>query len=199
MTLSTIDVVVLCGARTRGDTPRVLTMINDRPYIEWLIARLKIYNVRRIVMCAGYLSEKIIAWQMERPADEIEIVVSVEPKQDGALGALFHARDKLKSDRILIVNDDTLCNADLRSFVTFHGERTGVTVLYARKLGNPKYQNACHYLMSTGHLDSLLKRRRRGSLAEVTSERLVLNSGVFYDVESDDDAGDFLASMVEAA
>jgi NDP-sugar pyrophosphorylase family protein len=199
MTLSTIDVAVLCGARTRNETPRVLTLINGRPYIEWLISRLKIYGVRRIVMCAGYLSEKILAWQMDRPADGIEIVVSVEPKQDGALGALFHARDKLKSDNVLIVNDDTLCNADLREFVKFHGERMGVSVLYARKLGNPKYQNACHYLMSFAYLDSLLKRNRRGSLAEATRERMVLNCGVFYDIESDDDAEAFLESMLEAA
>ena len=50
------------GTRLRDvvkDIPKVMVNIKGKPFLEYLILQLKKYDLTDIILCAGFLSEKI--------------------------------------------------------------------------------------------------------------------------------------------
>ncbi len=211
MSLAGIDVAVLCGGKgTRvanllGDIPKVLAKIEGRPYLDWLIDKMKNHGVKRIVLCAGHLSHKLIEWRNARVGADVEIVLSVELRQEGTGGALRFARMALTTNPVMVINGDTIVNADLGEFVKYHGEALGVTVLQARRFGAASdYRSAGHYLMSQAVLDDIVSKKIR-SLEDYVhdrNDRRLWRSGVYYDIGSPGTlrrAGLFFESILDVA
>ncbi len=126
MSLEGIDVAVLAGGlgtRIRsvlGDTPKVLAPVDRRPYLAWLLDWLAAFGVRRVVLCLGHLSDRVIDWAKEHTPAGLEIAVSVETEPMGTAGALRLARSLFHSDPIVVMNGDTFVAADLGRFVRVH-------------------------------------------------------------------------------
>lgn len=211
MSLLNIDIAVLCGgkgsrvANVLGDIPKVLAPIEGRPYLDWLIDKLKNHGVKRMVLCAGHLSHKIIEWRETRSERDVEIVMSLEPRQEGTGGALRFARMALNTNPVMVINGDTIVNADLSEMVKYHGEAMGVTVLQARRFGAASdYRSAGHYLMSQAVLDDIVSKQIR-SLEEYVHDhrnKRYWRSGVYYDIGSPGTlrrAGHFFESVLDVA
>lgn len=126
--LNQIDVAVLAGglgSRMRnvlGDTPKILAPIDDRPFLDHLLAWLVRYGARRVVLCLGHLADKVIEYREAAPEDLVPVHLLVEPEPLGTGGALRFARNALNSDPVLVMNGDTWIDADLCDFVRSHRE-----------------------------------------------------------------------------
>lgn len=84
-----------------------------RPILEWQIHWLKHYGFTDIVLCVGYLWEKIREALGNGERLGVRISYSVEPEPLGTGGALMNARDQLEhSERFVVVNGDVLTNLD---------------------------------------------------------------------------------------
>ena len=160
MCLENIDVCILCGglgtrlSATLGDTPKVLAPIGDTTFIDILITRLKTFGARRFVLAAGHLSQKVVSWAWERelnsplPDDE-EINVSIESESKGTTHALLTAKPLLQSDPVLVINGDTLTNANMCRFLEIY-RRYGLETaqLWSKRYGRRDFGNAGYYLLS---------------------------------------------------
>jgi NDP-sugar pyrophosphorylase family protein len=141
-TLAGIDVAVLAGGlgtRLRGvldDTPKVLAPVgaDGRPFLAHLLDRLTAAGVTRVVLCLGHLADRITGWLAgDRPAAWPEVVCVVEPRPLGTAGALRFARGALGSDPVLVLNGDTILDADLVAFAAAHAQAgTDASVLCVR-------------------------------------------------------------------
>lgn len=124
--LAGLDVAVLAGGlgtRIRpvlGTVPKVLAPIGDRPFLDILLDWLENAGARRIVLCLGHLADKVESWLDTCPPRIAQVVVAVEPIPLGTAGALARHRPLLTSDPVLVINGDTLVDADLEQFVTLH-------------------------------------------------------------------------------
>ena len=100
------------GKRLRPLTetlPKPLLPVGDKGIIEWQIAWLRRYGVDEIIVCAGYLKEKIIERLGNGSRYGVKIGYAVEEDPLGTGGALKNAEPFLKrEDRFLMLNGDVL-------------------------------------------------------------------------------------------
>ncbi len=122
---SGITAVVLAGglgSRLRpavSDRPKVLAVINDRPFLLYLLDCLAAAGVQKVVICAGYLAGQVSETIGSRYRD-MELHYSVEITQLGTGGALRLALPLLDSERLLVSNGDSFFDADLEAFLNLH-------------------------------------------------------------------------------
>lgn len=124
--LDGVDVAILAGGlatRVRavlGDVPKVLAPVGDRPFLDVLLAWLRGFGARRVVLCLGHLADRVIAHVDSHPSEGMEVLFEVEPRPLGTAGALRRARTRLVSPDVLVINGDTFVDADLSAFVAGH-------------------------------------------------------------------------------
>lgn len=124
--LEALDIFVLAGGlgtRIRpalGDLPKLLAPISGRPYLAYLLDWLERFGARRVVLGLGHRAGAVIAHLNAQPPGRIDVATVVEPSPLGTAGAIRFARSALKSDPVLIMNGDSLTDADLCAFVERH-------------------------------------------------------------------------------
>ena len=107
--------------------PKPLIPLNGVPVLERQIACLRDQGIADIILTVGYRGEEIVRYFGNgsgiSPATGmpfgVQIHYFVEEQPLGSGGALFHLRDMLKDD-FLLLNGDLVFDVDLRRFVEFH-------------------------------------------------------------------------------
>lgn len=113
-------VVLVGGKGTRlgnlsRDVPKPLVTIgDDRPFLDHLVELLRRHGYTDIVLLAGYLGHLVEYAYHGRTVGEGTIRVVKEPEPLGTAGALMAARDVL-AGRFLMLNGDALFDINLRA------------------------------------------------------------------------------------
>jgi MurNAc alpha-1-phosphate uridylyltransferase len=99
---------------TVRDTPKPLLEVAGRPFLDWQLELLARYDVRRAVLCVGYLGEQIEdALGQERHG--IELIYRYDPPQlAGTAGAIRGALDAL-GEAFMVLYGDTYLRVDYRA------------------------------------------------------------------------------------
>jgi len=123
-------VILVGGLGTRlrsvvSDRPKVLAEVGGRPFLAYLLDRLANSNIRRVVLCTGYLGEQVRAVFGETYGG-MDLVYSVEKEPRGTGGALRLALPLLQSDLVLVMNGDSYCEIDLTSHLEWHKKKEAV-------------------------------------------------------------------------
>jgi NDP-sugar pyrophosphorylase family protein len=137
--LASIDVLVLAGGlgtRIRavlGEVPKLLAPIDGRPYLAYLLDWLARFGARRVVLGLGHQAAPVLEYLKRTPSRSMAIVPVVEPKPLGTAGALRFARRELATDPVMVMNGDSLADADLCMLVSQHSRaRARGTMLCAQ-------------------------------------------------------------------
>ena len=161
MCLAEIDIAILCGgkgsrlASVLGDTPKVLAPIGDSTYLDILIARLKTFGAKRFILSCGHLSDKVKDWQKTH-GDDISTVIYTETEQQGSSQAVRNVTFWLKSDPVMVINGDTLTNANLCRFLEIYRRYSlEAAQLWSHRWGRRDQQSAGYYLISQRLLGKL--------------------------------------------
>ncbi len=123
--LADVTAVILAGGlgtRLRAvlpDQPKVLAEVRGRPFLEYLLHQIASWNIKKAVLCTGYLGEQIESSFGGR-YKTLPLIYSREPAPLGTGGALRRAWPFLQSDSVLVLNGDSYCKADLNSFWAWH-------------------------------------------------------------------------------
>jgi mannose-1-phosphate guanylyltransferase len=119
--LAEIDVLILAGGlgtRLAGvleGRPKVLAPIGDKVFLDILLARLRRFGAKRIVLSLGHLAASV---QAHVGGSSVECVIEPEPR--GTSGAIRFARPHLRTATTLVLNGDSLVDTDLCAFVAAH-------------------------------------------------------------------------------
>lgn len=102
------------GKRLRPLTdsvPKALIQVAGKAIVERQINWLKSYGVNEIIMCIGYLKEKIIENISSGHKFNVSVGYVVEDEPLGTAGALRNAEHLLKAEKsFIVVNGDVLTN-----------------------------------------------------------------------------------------
>ena len=110
------------------DTPKPLLEVAGRPFAKWQLEVLRSYGARRVVMCVGYLGEKIRAGVGSPFGLDVRYVFD-PPGPTGTARAIRGALDLL-GDRFLVLYGDTYLRIDYAEVDrAAAGERGLMTVL----------------------------------------------------------------------
>jgi mannose-1-phosphate guanylyltransferase len=126
MMLGDIQIAILAGGlgtRLQGvlpSLPKILAPVQGKPFLDYLLEWLIAQGARRVVLCLGYRSADVLSYLSGRSFPPLEILTVVEPEPLGTAGALAHARHLLVTDPVMILNGDTVVDADLNQFLAAH-------------------------------------------------------------------------------
>lgn len=120
--ISDIAAVILAGGlgkRLRpvvSDIPKVLAKVRGRAFIEYLLDQLAGAGICDVVICSGYMAEKLQE-HVGRRYESVNISFSKEDEPLGTGGALRLALPCLKSDTVLVMNGDSYIDVDISEYV----------------------------------------------------------------------------------
>lgn len=132
------------GTRLRPLTdqiPKVMVMVKDRPFLEYVIRYLVGEGIEEVILCAGYLWRKIESYFQDGNRFGCRIRYSVEPDPLGTGGGIKQASSFLR-DHFILVNGDTYLPIKLQVFVKEAREdpaAIGLLAVYNR----PEANNLC--------------------------------------------------------
>ncbi|MEN3048074.1 MAG: NDP-sugar synthase [Candidatus Caldarchaeales archaeon] len=111
--------VILAGGfgkrlRPLTDTlPKPLLRVAERPIIEWQIRWLASHGIKSVVVCAGYLKEKMVEELGSGARLGVRLGFVFEDEPLGTAGALKNAEHFLAGERsFLVLNGDVLTDLD---------------------------------------------------------------------------------------
>lgn len=204
--------VILCGGigsrlgELTKSTPKPLLPVSGRPFLAFLLDRLRDEQMDRFLLLAAFENEQIKRFAQDYMAQhpEITIEVAVEPGRVGTGGAIWHAREAL-DPYFYLLNGDSWLNASLRDLDTLMtAEAMGVLSLRhvedrsrygavdtdgdrvtvfggSGSASGPGYINGGVYLFSRAIIDHL---PQDGSLEHVTLPPLA-EQGKLYGIQRD--------------
>ena len=120
------EAIILVGGKgTRlqsiiNDRPKPMAEVAGRPFVEWLLLRLKSQGIQHIILCTNYLGEVIEMYFGNGRHWNLEIDYAREPGLLGTAGAVRHAVSKIRSDRFLVLNGDSYCHMDISRLEQIH-------------------------------------------------------------------------------
>jgi len=118
--------VILCGGLgtrirkvTNDKIPKCLIDINGTPFLKILVDKLLDQGFRRFIFCTGYKGVELAQYVYNMLPEKCEKIISHENEPLGTGGAVRSALNKgaVNSEYFFIMNGDTYCSVDFRSFV----------------------------------------------------------------------------------
>ena len=99
-------------------TPKPLLPVGGAPFLDVLLFELGRHGIKRVLLLAGFAAQCILEYAAStslKSRFDLEIDVSIEPQRAGTGGALWHARDRL-DDQFLLLNGDSWFDVNLLDF-----------------------------------------------------------------------------------
>ena len=143
-----MQTVILAGGRgTRlspitCNIPKPMVPVKDKPFLEYLLWMLKRNSLKKILLCVGYLGNKIEAYFGDGRHLGIKIKYSYEKELMGTGGALKLASDLLE-EKFLLLYGDSYLDIEYGEFIKFfENQKTiGSIVIYDNAHGDTKVKN----------------------------------------------------------
>ncbi len=104
-----------------SELPKSMALINGLPFLEYQLDFLSQYNIQRVCLAVGYLSNNITDYFGDHYKG-IDLVYSIEKKPLGTGGAISKALSLTNTEEVLILNGDTMFQVDLLEFYSNHQE-----------------------------------------------------------------------------
>ncbi len=151
--------------------PKPMALIDGRPFLEYLILQLKKHNLTEIVLCIGYLREKIKEYFQDGTRWGVEIEYSEEEKPLGTGGAIKLAESFIGSDSFLVLNGDSYLDVDFDELIGFHKLREAMATLALVQINKPERYGLVE-IDKNSHITSF---REKGAI----SKSNLINGGVY--------------------
>lgn len=137
-------VVIAGGKGTRlgpisGIIPKLLLPLIDGLLIDYLIKYLVKNNCKHIIICTGYLGDKIKE-HIKKNNYGIKTVLSQEKKPMGTAGALSLIRKRL-NETFLVFYGDVVTTMNIPKLLKFHLKNQADCTIVIRKTDHPKDSN----------------------------------------------------------
>jgi D-glycero-alpha-D-manno-heptose 1-phosphate guanylyltransferase len=169
------------GTRLREiakNIPKVMVNIKGKPFLKYLILQLKNYNLNDIILCTGYLKEKIKNYFGNGNHLEVSIIYSDETEPLGTGGAIKFAKDLILEDNFLVMNGDSFFDIDLRKLINYHYEREALTTMALVEVKDTKRFGIVK-IGNNGEIESFFEKRKKQGLNLINGGIYLLNRKIF--------------------
>jgi D-glycero-alpha-D-manno-heptose 1-phosphate guanylyltransferase len=133
------EAIILAGGfgtrlqKVVSDVPKPMAPVNGRPFLEYVFRYIKHYKIKKAVLSVGFKAEAIQEHFGER-FNDIEIEYAFEHEPLGTGGAVKLALGYCASDNIVVLNGDTLFDADLHDMQKSHFAQAANVTICLRKV-----------------------------------------------------------------
>ena len=136
------DFLILCGGlgtrlRAVTDAPKVMAEIQGEPFLDFLLKYLIKQGATRVILCAGYKAEEIVAYYQAK-FSQIDIGFAVEKELLGTGGALKNGLPLVKSKYVFGLNGDCFTPVDYAKLLAFHQQKKAAATLVGVRIEGNK-------------------------------------------------------------
>ncbi len=103
------------GTRLRSvvsDRPKPMALIQDKPFMEYVIMELINHGVTHVIFAVGYKGSMVEEYFKDGSAWGIQVSYAYEEELLGTAGAIKNAGRQVTSERFLVLNADTFYQLD---------------------------------------------------------------------------------------
>lgn len=125
------DAIILAGGlgtRLKSvvhDVPKCLALVDNKPFLFYLIQYLQRYDLRKIVFSVGYQKEQVMQFVNLLPKpDHTEYLFAEEEEPLGTGGAILNALPLTETDDVFVLNGDTLFDVNLHNLLEFQQQHS---------------------------------------------------------------------------
>lgn len=149
------------GTRLRSvvpSKPKPLAAVGNKPFLELLVEQLRNQEIRRLVMCTGYLADRFEDKFGDGHEWGVTIEYSKEPSPLGTAGAVKFAQPYLHDiPDFLVMNGDSFVEADFKQLLRFHRAHGGLVSIVAVEVDNA-YRYGTVQMDTTGRVIRFLEK-----------------------------------------
>ena len=165
--LADIDIAILTGGlgtrlkRRFPNLPKGLAPVLGRPFLTHILDRLMTFGAKRVVLCTGYLGEKIKdTLEKEYRGSQLLYSREVTPLDTG--GALRLALPLFTHDTVMVLNGDSYVSANLGAFLArFRQWETVASLVLSKVSDTSRFGQAVF-----GDHDAILKFSEKNSISQ---------------------------------
>ena len=138
--LRNIDTFILCGGRGRrlrevsAGIPKPMVKINNRPFVDLIIAYLAGFGFCRFILGTGYKAKVIEDYYRKNRKPGLEIRFSYEFRPLDTGGAIKNAQKEIKSNPFMVLNGDSFAKFNPESFLNFHRKNKSIVSILLKKV-----------------------------------------------------------------
>lgn len=120
--------------------PKPMVEINGKPFLEYLLENLKKYGITKIILCVGYLGNKIEEYFGNGNRFGLEIKYSYEQELLGTAGAVKNAEKLIETENFLVLNGDSYTQINITSLLAHHKSSNLPVTIALAPASNPAEQ-----------------------------------------------------------
>ena len=159
--------------------PKPLASVGERPFLELLIRQLRHQDIRKLVLCTGYLAHEIEKELEEGRAWDVCIEYSKETSPLGTAGALRLAEPFLRDvSDFLVMNGDSFMEMDFSELIAFHRRSSGLASMAVVRMKNEMRYGTVQ-VAANGRVTGFLEKRAGGSTDLINAGVYVFNRRIF--------------------
>ncbi|MFQ6122223.1 MAG: sugar phosphate nucleotidyltransferase [Dehalococcoidales bacterium] len=127
------------GTRLRPLTygvPKAMMPVLNRPFLEHLVAYLREFGIKDIILALSYLAESIQDYFGDGSNLGVQLTYSVESSPLGTAGAVKNIEQYLNST-FAVLNGDIFTDLDIADMLTFHRQKGAKATIALTWVDNP--------------------------------------------------------------
>jgi D-glycero-alpha-D-manno-heptose 1-phosphate guanylyltransferase len=130
-----LEAIILAGGfgtrlqKVVSDVPKSMAMINDKPFLEYLLNFLTGQGIGKVILSVGYKQEMIREHFKDR-FKQLSISYAIEDDPLGTGGGILNAFDQVEGDLAFAMNGDSMFRIDLPAMQHLH-ETSGADITMA--------------------------------------------------------------------
>jgi len=106
-----------------------MAAVADRPFLEYLLAKLRLDGIRHVVLCVGYRRSEVQGHFNKGTKWGLELQYSVEQELLGNAGAVKKAARLVDAPALFVFNGDSLVGLDVNAMWDFHHSRRALATV----------------------------------------------------------------------
>lgn len=126
------------GTRLRSevsDLPKCMAPVAEKPFLHWVLQYLLAQKISNFVLSVGYMHESIESY-IAKEYKDLPVTFSIETEPLGTGGAVKKALQLCTEENVLVINGDTLFEADLQRLYNYHLENKAACTLALKPMEN---------------------------------------------------------------
>jgi len=165
-------VLILAGGRglrikrITNQIPKPLIRFNNKPILTLILNNIAKYNFKKIIILAGYKGSQIYKKYHNKYFNFNKVECLIEKKRLGTFGAIINVKKKL-TPNFIVVNGDTLFNANLEKFLKFNFIKKKIVMMITKN----------HHYKENKKLNNLNINKK--NKIEMSNKKKFINSGTY--------------------
>lgn len=133
------EAIVLAGGlgtrlqKVVADVPKPMALVNEIPFLEYIIRYLSNFGIDTIILSVGYKYE-VIERHFGNEFRGVKILYAIENEPLGTGGAISLSLEKAKGNEVLIMNGDTFFDVNINELYDFYQRTNSKTAVALREV-----------------------------------------------------------------